>query len=68
MPVTILDSCDVLTIAATVAGGKHGQCRRIANLVGEKLAGNGRSAAAVAQVRRVYGSDLPLCENCESPQ
>ncbi|MEO8611105.1 MAG: hypothetical protein ABI690_24630 [Chloroflexota bacterium] len=47
---------------AKAQGGKHGARRRIENFVGEKSVGSTRSAAVLAQVRRVQGSDPPLRE------
>jgi hypothetical protein len=54
-------------IAADMKGGKHGERRRVAILMGGKSAVGTRSATELAQQRRVCGSDPPLWRISHSP-
>jgi hypothetical protein len=58
---------DVGEIEAAVAGGKHeARCHALKRSE-FRAAGSTRSAATVAQKRRVCGSDPLLRDNCDSP-
>jgi hypothetical protein len=62
------DNVDKGEIVAALAGGKHEKRRRVDEFVAVCAAGNARSAAGWARIRRVWGSDPPLWRDTQNPQ